>query len=170
MGIIDEARVHLETCFDCRCVMSNQLKLQARRLGSWNIWKCHVQLDSQFLSDSQDMRKRIDKIEEQQQSQLISIDVGFGDKEKFQEMMTFQTWRQNTMMYWQISRMDVVEKTLEKIKVKIDSMHENMDIIVKGNDWKRSTDKRIDTIWSDKVSDMWEKIDSMHKMMQIWHS
>ena len=116
------------------------------------------------------MRKRNDKIEEQQQSQLISIDVGFSDKEKFQEMMTFQTWRQNTMMYWPISRMDAVEKTLEKIKVKIDSMHENMDIIVKRNDWKRSTDKRIDTIWSDKVSDMWEKIDSMHKMMQIWHS
>ena len=116
------------------------------------------------------MRKRIDKIEEQQQSQLTSIDVGFNDAEKFQVMMTFQTWRQNTMMYWQISRMDAVEKTLEKIKVKIDSMHENMDIIVKRTDWKRRTDKRIDTSWSDKVSDMWEKIDSMHKMMQIWHS
>ena len=116
------------------------------------------------------MRKRIDKIEEQQQSQLISIDVGFGDKEKFQEMMTFQTWRQNTMMYWQCSRMDAVEKTLEKIKVKIDSMHENMDIIVKRNDWWLLHDKMIDKIWNDKVCEMFSKIDSMHKMMEIWHS
>ena len=146
--------------------MSNQ----ARRLGSWNIWKCHEQLDSQFLFDSQDMRKRIDKIEEQQQSQLISIDVGFDDKEKFQKTMTFQTCHQNTIMYWQILRMDAVEKTLEKIKVKIDSMDENMDIIVKRNDWKRSIDKRIDKIWNDKVCDMSFKIDSMHKMMEIWHS
>ena len=100
---------------------------------------------------------------------LSASTLGSSDKEKFQEMMTFQTWRQNTMMYWQISRMDAVEKTLEKIKVKIDSMHENMDIIVKRNDWKRST-ARIDKIWNDKVSDMSDKIDSMHKMMQIWHS
>ena len=66
--------------------------------------------------------------------------------------------------------MDAVEKTLEKIKVKIDSMHENMDIIVKRNDWWRNHNAMIDKIWNDKVCDMFFKIDSMHKMMEIWHS
>ena len=42
--------------------------------------------------------------------------------------------------------MDAVEKTLEKIKVKIDSMHENMDIIVKRNDWWSYHNAMIDKI------------------------